>query len=346
MAKRELRDSIGFPFTPIPHGFITFKKEDGSTHSHIAFRLFVCLRHFTSIHTNDAFPSYDTLRELTGMTLNSIGKALRELEKSGWLSKKKRFGRSTIYTLLTPESPTENHNPETPISSTESRSDSPTEKRRPVLRLSVEKLEPCELEPLNKTQIVAASPQSAKPATLKGTRSPCPNCKASVNILESGGVPVAICLTCGIDALLPAPPDLSGDSAKCVEYFKHRFHDRFNEWPRVTKGKDFGIIRGLVADYGKARVQELLRMFVLSDDDHVKSAGYSIAFFSTRINPLLVATAGKFQSLGCAICSSDPMRERLKLPAGMVHRNGEIISCVCRKSNGKTDRQIQAPAMR
>lgn len=325
MAKRELKDSIGFPFTPIPHDFITHKNTDGSTHSHIAFRLFVTLRHFTSIHSDNAFPSFDTLRGLTGMTLNSVAKGLKELEQSGWLSKKKRFGRTTVYTLHTP---TENHNSEPRISPTETRSDSPMEKRRPVLRKDVEEQEVHEQEPSNKNQIVAATPQ---PVRASLTRTPCPRCKASVPVMSSNGVPVAPCLTCNIDALAIQAEDVKSDTARVMGFFKHEFERRFGKPPRVTKGKDFGIMEGIVRDYGRIDTEGFIRLYMASDDEYVRNAGWSVAFFSTRVNALITATAKTQKQSGCEMCKARP---------GYVIVDGAAKRCACGKLNA-TSRQEQ-----
>jgi DNA-binding transcriptional regulator YhcF (GntR family) len=52
--------------------------------------------------TGNAFPSYDTLSELTGLSRNMISKCLRELESAGWISLRRRFNATTIYTLNFP----------------------------------------------------------------------------------------------------------------------------------------------------------------------------------------------------------------------------------------------------
>lgn len=97
----KLTDKIG-AFTVVPNAFIK-----DATISHEAFRLFVVLRQFAGANDDAAFPSYDTLKERTGIkSYSTIAKALRELGKKGWLERQKRFGASTIYTLTTPSIPT------------------------------------------------------------------------------------------------------------------------------------------------------------------------------------------------------------------------------------------------
>lgn len=62
--------------------------------------------YYRNTKTGNAFPSYETLRELTGMRKEMISKALKELENEKqdwvWLKRKKRFSKATIYTLLIP----------------------------------------------------------------------------------------------------------------------------------------------------------------------------------------------------------------------------------------------------
>jgi hypothetical protein len=64
--------------------------------------LFVALMYYRNGWTGNAFPSYDTIRELTGLSRNMISKCLRELESAGWISLKRRFNATTIYTLNFP----------------------------------------------------------------------------------------------------------------------------------------------------------------------------------------------------------------------------------------------------
>lgn len=105
MSQARLKDRLGF-YTAVPDRFI-----EDSTISHEAFRLFVVLRQFTNAKRGDdiAFPSYDTLKERCNIqSFSTIAKKLRELEAKGWIHRKKRFGKSTVYSLV---SPTDEHSP-------------------------------------------------------------------------------------------------------------------------------------------------------------------------------------------------------------------------------------------
>lgn len=95
--KSRLSDRIG-AFTTVPDSFI-----NDATISHEAFRLFVVLRQFTGAKRDIAFPDYRTLKSRTGIgSFSTIANAVRELESRGWLKRQKRFGASTIYTLVIP----------------------------------------------------------------------------------------------------------------------------------------------------------------------------------------------------------------------------------------------------
>lgn len=99
MAKSVLHDKNG-NFTMVSNQFVMV-----STTSHEAFRIYVVLRMHVngSAETGVAFPSYDRIKELTGIkSYSTIAKALRELESGGWVERKKRYGNSTIYTLTSP----------------------------------------------------------------------------------------------------------------------------------------------------------------------------------------------------------------------------------------------------
>lgn len=98
----ELVDDVQ-PFTMIQNGFI-----DDVRVSPAAFRLFVTLKSYTSGRSTakTAFPSYETIREKSGLgSYATIVRAIRELESLGWITRVKRYGRSTLYTLRA--SPTE-----------------------------------------------------------------------------------------------------------------------------------------------------------------------------------------------------------------------------------------------
>jgi hypothetical protein len=87
-------------YTAVPNSFI--KANDVS---HEAFRLMVALM----MHTNGAddtptaFPSYDRIKAITSISsYSTIAKALRALEDLGWIERRKRFGKSTVYTITSP----------------------------------------------------------------------------------------------------------------------------------------------------------------------------------------------------------------------------------------------------
>jgi len=87
-------------FVMLPHTFIkNSKKRKLLFHSRW---LFVALMYYRNGQTGYAFPSYDKICELTGLRRNMISKCIRELETAGWISRKKRFNASTIYTLHFP----------------------------------------------------------------------------------------------------------------------------------------------------------------------------------------------------------------------------------------------------
>jgi hypothetical protein len=99
MAKSAQHDKNG-SFTKVSNQFVMV-----SNTSHEAFRIYVVLRMHVNAgaETGIAFPSYDRIKELTGIkSFSTIAKALRELEAGGWIERKKRYGNSTIYTLTSP----------------------------------------------------------------------------------------------------------------------------------------------------------------------------------------------------------------------------------------------------
>jgi len=93
----KLVDEIG-QFAAIPNEFI----ESARTMSDPARWLFVLLRYYTNGKTGDAFPSYDELQEMTGWRRTKVSAAIKELVESGWITRQKRFGASTIYRLTRP----------------------------------------------------------------------------------------------------------------------------------------------------------------------------------------------------------------------------------------------------
>lgn len=84
-------------FTQVQNVFI-----DDARVSPAAFRLFVTLKSYTSGRNPSkiAFPSYETIRQKSGIaSYATIARAIRELENLGWITRIKRYGRSTLYTL-------------------------------------------------------------------------------------------------------------------------------------------------------------------------------------------------------------------------------------------------------
>lgn len=84
-------------FTQIQNSFI-----DDARISPAAFRLFVTLKSYTSGRSASkiAFPSYETICQKSGIaSYATIARAIRELESLGWITRIKRYGRSTLYTL-------------------------------------------------------------------------------------------------------------------------------------------------------------------------------------------------------------------------------------------------------
>lgn len=93
--KTKLTDEWG-SFSAIPNEFI----DHAHGLSDQARWLFVLLRRYTNAQTNTAFPSYRTIQAETGWTPKTIAAAVRDLEASGWLERRKSFGAPTEYKLL------------------------------------------------------------------------------------------------------------------------------------------------------------------------------------------------------------------------------------------------------
>ncbi len=87
-------------FTLVPNGFVC------ESVSHEAFRLYVVLLMHAPGNATDGgevFPDYERIKTITGIKHNkTVANALRALEASGWLERRRRFGASTIYTLTSP----------------------------------------------------------------------------------------------------------------------------------------------------------------------------------------------------------------------------------------------------
>lgn len=97
--RSKMSDRIG-QFVAVPVSFVNDMRI-----SPRAFRLFVVLRSYTS--ANDGrdmvFPGYETLRARCGFSSYTfVALAVRELEKTGWIERRKRFGKSTFYYITQP----------------------------------------------------------------------------------------------------------------------------------------------------------------------------------------------------------------------------------------------------
>ena len=70
--------------------------------NHSDFRVLVAIASF--VFQNDkVFPTREDLRNCTGMALNNISRATRNLELYGWVSKKQRYDKSVVYSLKIPK---------------------------------------------------------------------------------------------------------------------------------------------------------------------------------------------------------------------------------------------------
>lgn len=85
-------------FTAIPNDVIKMCPALGAD----GMTIFVYLRYRTNSESGVAFPSMDTIQEDTGVTRKRIVKAIRQMEDLKLMTRQKRFGQSTIYTLKRP----------------------------------------------------------------------------------------------------------------------------------------------------------------------------------------------------------------------------------------------------
>lgn len=93
----KLHDEIG-DFTTVPETVIKMIPQIGAE----AFSLFCYLRYRRNGKTGKAFPSYETIREDTGLNFRKIARSLRTLEATLLMRRTKRFGNSSEYTLTCP----------------------------------------------------------------------------------------------------------------------------------------------------------------------------------------------------------------------------------------------------
>lgn len=97
MAKHRLVDELGF-FTAIPETVIELMPEIGSD----AVLMYLYLRYRTNKYRGVAWPGYKDMRKHIGWGKTRISNALHALVEAGLVEKSKRFGASTVYTLLVP----------------------------------------------------------------------------------------------------------------------------------------------------------------------------------------------------------------------------------------------------
>jgi hypothetical protein len=63
---------------------------------------YLSLKSFQNEATKLCYPSYNTIIDRSNLSRGELANALAELEEFSWITKKKRFGGSTFYTLCTP----------------------------------------------------------------------------------------------------------------------------------------------------------------------------------------------------------------------------------------------------
>ena len=97
MSKHRLSDKLGF-FTAMPERVIELMPEIGSD----PVLLYLYLRYRTNKHRGVAWPGYDDMQKGMGWGRRRISNTLSALVDAGLLEKDKRYGASTVYTLLLP----------------------------------------------------------------------------------------------------------------------------------------------------------------------------------------------------------------------------------------------------
>lgn len=233
----------------------------------------------------------------------TVLQCLRDLMQANFIKKIKRPGRTSEYTLIDKSewkldrlNSRERRVTYTNQHPTLAMQPNPISTPSPI-PISTPPTQPNQHPTKNTHEDIHSKIVPASPPTAPLGRVNCPKCKRSVPIMISAGHQVAPCLKCNIDVFAQQveTPETNPDTAKCIGFYRHRYVDLFGEEPRITKGKDWGIISGLVTTYGKVKVQRFIAAYFQSGDEKVVAAGYSIAFFSTRINSLIVAASPKSQ---------------------------------------------------
>lgn len=72
---------------------MTIAKMDGS-----ALKAYIVIKSFANYHDGQSFPSMETIEKFSGLSPNTLAKALKELVEIGLLAKKKS-GRKNVYEL-------------------------------------------------------------------------------------------------------------------------------------------------------------------------------------------------------------------------------------------------------
>jgi len=69
------------------------------------------------------------------------------------------------------------------------------------------------------------------------------------------------------------------------------FSARFGQRPVISGGKDGTLLKRLERQYGRAKVEELLKAFFFSDDPWIMASGYTVGAFHASVNKLLAQEA-------------------------------------------------------
>jgi MarR-like DNA-binding transcriptional regulator SgrR of sgrS sRNA len=72
---------------------------DATGVGHAAFRLYAALATHANQETDKAWPGVTSLAQRLNVTPRRIRAMLAELERTGWLGRQQRLGRTTLYTL-------------------------------------------------------------------------------------------------------------------------------------------------------------------------------------------------------------------------------------------------------
>ena len=79
----------------------------------------------------------------------------------------------------------------------------------------------------------------------------------------------------------------TNDVKTFFEYTSKTFQETFKETLLIDYGKDGAIIKNLLKTYNLEKLNGLWDIFLASNDDFIRKAGYSIGIFKTQINKLL-----------------------------------------------------------